>query len=494
VGTTGCKAGVFSEDARPLAFAYREYPTLHPAPELSELDSRSVWESVKAVISEVAGASSRDPVSALSVSSMGEAAVPLSRGREILGRSILSSDPRGGEFLAPLKEAYTPGKLYEINPNIVGPNYTLPKLLWHREFEPELFEKTDFFLLWADAVAFLLGAGPSACHSLANRTLMFDIRREDWSDEIIAMFEIPRGKLGAVVAAGEVIGEVSESMSRVLGLPPRVRIVSGGHDQCCNALGAGVCRAGQAVCGIGSYECITPVYSRLPEPAQMLSHGLNIEHHVLPGLYASFLYNQSGTLLKWFRDVFAATEPVPGSSIYARLDAEMPREPTRLLALPCFEMTGAPHFISDAAGAIVGLKTWTARGEIFKCLLESATFYFTEGLLALRSLGADTSSFIATGGGAKSDAWLQIKADIFGLPFVRPRITEAGVLGAALLAGLGSGVYAGAAGCAEVAPPPDRIFEPDPRRHSIYTERAELYRELFSSLYPLLKRMNRLNP
>jgi xylulokinase len=492
VGTTGCKASAFSADGRPLSSVYREYPTLHPAPDCSELDSFAVWEAVKAVIAGAAAgaAGAGDPVSALSCSSMGEAVAPVTRDRRIAGRSILSSDTRGGELLEPVRRAYTAEQFYRINANILGPNYTLPKLLWHRAHEPELFQRADKFLLWGDAVGYLLGGEAVACHSLASRTLLFDLRRGDWSDELLRVAGLSREKLGRCVAAGTVTGTVSAALARELGLPAGTAIVAGGHDQCCNALGAGVCRSGQAVCGIGSFECLTPAYDRIPEPAPMLARGLNTEHHVLPGLYVSFLYNQGGTLVKWFRDTFAAGErDAAGGSIYAKLDGELPAEPTRLLALPYFEMTGPPDFTADAAGAIIGLKTGTTRGEIFKCILESVTYYFVDSLAGLRELGADASSFTATGGGAKSDKWLQIKADIFGVPFIRPAITEAGVLGAAILAGLGTGVYATAAEGVGLFVRRERVFEPDAGRHAVYRERAALYRQLFPALHPLLRKL-----
>ncbi|GAG78949.1 unnamed protein product, partial [marine sediment metagenome] len=214
-------------------------------------------------------------------------------------------------------------------------------------------------------------------------------------------------------------------------LPKGVKVVVGGHDQCCNSLGAGIYRAGTAVCGIGTFECITPTYNHFPDPSSMIENGLNVEHHVLPGLFVSFLYNQSGVLVKWFRDTFA-TNDVPllkkNEDIYEILAKEMPPEPSRLLVLPYFEMTGPPDFISDASGAIVGLKTSTTRGEILKSIMECVTFYFVDSVNALKDMGIDTSQFVATGGGAKSSHWLQIKANIFGVPFIRQRITEGSML------------------------------------------------------------------
>jgi len=221
----------------------------------------------------------------------------------------------------------------------------------------------------------------------------------------------------------------------------------------------------------------------------MLATGLSVEHHVLPGLYVSFVYNQAGSLVRWFRDTFASADRErlpPGRDIYDALAAEMPAEPTRLLVLPYFEPTGSPHYVRDAAGAVVGLKTTTTRGQILKAIMESVTFYFVEPLEGLRRLGIDTSQFVATGGGARSDAWLQIKADVLGVPLVRPAITECGVLGAAMLAGLATGRLADPAEAIARFVRRDRVFEPDPRRHALYRDRAAAYRRLYPALKDLL--------
>jgi xylulokinase len=205
----------------------------------------------------------------------------------------------------------------------------------------------------------------------------------------------------------------------------------------------------------------------------MLAQGLNIEHHVVPGLYVSFLFNQAGVLVKWYRNTFAATES------FDQLLAEMPEEPTRLLCLPYFEMTGSPDFKPDAAGAILGLHTSTPRGVILKGILEGVTFHFVESLAGLRGLGVSLSEFVASGGGAKSDAWLQLTADVLGIPVVRPRVTEAGLLGAAMLAG-GLGVR-------ENWMRRERVFEPHYGRHQQYRERHARYREFLKAALPLMR-------
>jgi xylulokinase len=486
VGTTGCKAGAFSASGRCLATAYREYAARHPRSGWAELDGRVVWARVQETIAEVAAQTAADPVTALAVSAMGEAMTPVSRDREILAPCILSSDVRAGSGFEGLLRALGPEELFAITGNLPGLQYTLPKLLWLQEHEPALYQRADRFLLWSDLVGYLLGGEPLTSYGQANRTLLFDVRRERWSERMLSLSGLDPAKLPGVVPSGTRAGTVSDATARRLGLPPGVELVVGGHDQCCNALGAGIVEAGRAVCGIGTFECITPTYDRIPAPGPMLQHGLNVEAHVVPGVYASFIYNQSGALVRWFRDTFAVADRQlagAGVEIFDLLAREMPAEPTRLFTLPYFEITGPPGFVVDASGVILGLKLGTTRGEILKSIMESATLYLAEGVRALSVLGLETKEFVATGGGARSDPWLQIKADVFGVPFVRSAFTEGGVLGAAMLAGVTTGVFASHAEAAAVCVARGQVFEPDPRRHRVYQEKAEAFRGLF----PLLR-------
>ena len=487
LGTTGCKAGVFGLDGACIAAAYREYDMLHPQAGWSELDSEAVWRQTRAVIAEVAAQSARDPVTALSVSAFGEAFVPVTRDREILDNSMLCVDDRGREHVERLAAAFDAERFFRINPNRPGLHYSLPKLLWLREHRPDVWRRADYFLLWSDLIAFLLGGEPVTNNSHANRTLLFDLERNDWSDELLAWSGIPRDKLGRVAPGGTVIGEVSDAAAGELNLPRGVRIVAGGHDQCCNALGCGSISDGRTICGIGSFECLTPVFRKPADPLSLLAEGLNIEHHVLPDLYVAFIFNQSGLLVKWFRDTFAAgCVPPEGDDIYGMLDREMPDGPTRLLVLPHFEPPVSPRCIAGTSGVIAGLRTGTTRGEILKAIVECTALYFVESLGSLARIGIRTQDLVASGGGAKSDRGLQIRADVFGLPVVRPRIAEAGRLGAAMLAGLATGVFRTAREAAGLFVRCDRVFEPDAARHAAYREKHARYQKLLPALHPVL--------
>ncbi len=485
VGTTGVKVTAYAVDGRLLASAYREYAVQSPRPHTAELDSSAVLQHVLDAIAATAAATGEDAVTALCVSSMGEAMTPVARDGTVLGSAILHVDPRGEECVERLRERIGQERFYAINPNVLGVNYSAPKLCWRRDHEGDLYARADRFLLWGDLVGVALGCEAVTSPSLANRTLLMDIRREDWSDELLEATGIEREKLPRIVPAGTVAGEVSASAAARCGLRAGVRVVVGGHDQALNALGAGAIDPGQSVCGIGTVECTTPVYDHIPPAGTMLRYGLNVEHHVLPDRYVSFLYNQAGSLVRWFRDTFAAADrrgAGAGEDLYAALFAEMPPRPADVLVVPQFEMTGPPHFAPGGRGTIHGLHADTSRGEILRAILEGETFYFVELLDALHSLGIDTSEFLATGGGAKSDAWLQLKSDILNTPFARPVNTECGTAGAAILAGLGTGVYASANEATEQFVRIERRFEPRQAMHEAYRERYARYRELCGRL------------
>lgn len=484
IGTTGCKAASFTDSGRMLAYAYREYPVVCPQPGWMELDSHGVWARVREVIGAVARESAADAVAALCVSSMGEAMVPLDEKGAICGPGILGGDTRGGAEIARIADTVGRERWYRICPGPATAHCSLAKILWLRQNDPALFSQTRMFVGWDGLVGALLGARPFMCHSSAARTQLFDLDREEWSEELLGAAHLARSYLPMLCAAGTIMGPVSAAACDELGLAQGAVIVAGGHDQCCNALGAGVLSAGRAIDGIGTFECIAPVFSRPAGTGALMSAGLNLEHHVVTGLYTSFIYNQAGSLVRWFRDTFATAQAAdPG--IYDRLSAEMPAGPSGLTVLPYFEPSGAPGFV-EASGVIAGLTTATTRGHILKGIMEGATYYFVEHLATLRTMGVDTSEFIATGGGARSDAWLQIKADITGVPYTRLSTTECGVTGAALLAGTATGVFASLAEGARTLVRRDRTFEPDRSTHEQYRSAYGRYASMCSRSLPAL--------
>lgn len=490
VGTTGCKVVLFNQEGHQMASAYEEYDIQRPQPGWAELDAVEVWEKVKRCIHTAAQGAPGDPIRALAVCSMGEATVPLSAERQILGPSLLNFDARGVEYLPVLSSSLCAERLYEINGNTLGNHFSLTKLLWTKHHQPDLYARTALFMHWGSAITYLLGAEPVLDYSLANRSLLFDLAQGDWSDELLATAQLERAKLPRTVPSGTAIGLVAPAIADELGLPQNVVIVTGAHDQCANAVGAGVISSGQAMYGMGTYICIVPVFDTRRPADVMIASGLNTEHHAAPGRYVSFIYNQGGALLKWYRDTFAPLERLQarqtGTDIYRELLAEMPLGPSSVLTLPHFTSTGPPEFISDSGGVLAGLRLETSRGSILKGLLEGATYYLRDCVESLPQTGIEIEGYRAVGGGSKSDAWIQLSADILQRPFARPQVTEAGALGAAILAGTGCGIFAnveeGVASMVRI----ERIYQPDQSLGARYSERYAQYRQLYPALRNLL--------
>lgn len=490
VGTTGCKAALFSPDGRMLCAAYREYDLARPQPGWAELDAQAVWGLVQDAIREVT-AQAAGPIEALAVSSLGEAVVPVTADRRILGPSLVNFDVRGEEYLPDLARALDNRRLYGINGNTLGNHYTLTKLKWIKQHQPELYDRADAFLHWSGLVAFMLGADPTVDYALANRTLLFELDRAAWSVELLDLAGLDGGKLPRPVPAGTPIGTVAPPMAERLGLSPQTVIVAGTHDQCANAVGCGVIEPGSAVYGMGTYLCITPVFTARPPASLMVERGLNTEHHAVPGRFVSFIYNHGGSMVKWFRDTFASAEhrQAAGRNIYPALFAEMPAAPSRVIVLPHFAVTGPPEFIRDSSGVMVGLRLDTPRGEILKGIVEGVSYYLKACVDDLPTTGITIGDYRTVGGGSQSDVWIQLCADIMDRPFVRPAITEAGALGAALIAGTGAGVFASFDEGVGAMVTLDMTFEPDPDRTRCYNERYEQYRQLWPLMASYLRQL-----
>ncbi len=225
------------------------------------------------------------------------------------------------------------------------------------------------------------------------------------------------------VQAGTRIGTVSGSVAEELGLPKSTAIVAGTHDQCANALGCGVTEPGFGMSGMGTYLTIMPVFTGRKPPEVMMRWGLNTEHHAAPGRFVSFIYNQGGLLVKWYRDTFARADREAaeraGRDVYAELIREIPSALSSVFVLPHFTVTGPPEFVTDSSGVIVGLKLDTTRGDILKGIMEGVVFYHKALVDSIADTGIALRELRAVGGGSKSDAWLQVSADILGMPLVR---------------------------------------------------------------------------
>lgn len=361
VGTTGCKVIAFNTDGRMVAQAYDEYPLNHLQPNWSELDSRVVWEKVSNGICKVASQTKSDPISALSVSSQGEAVTPVSQTGEILDRAITSFDYRATEIAEEIEGKISRLEVMQLTGMPLSGIKTVPKLIWLRRNKPEVYQKTWKFLGFEDFIIYKLGMEPVVDYSLASCTMAFDIVNKKWSDKILALAEINPDLFSRPALSGSIIGEVDPKIAEELGLPKKVVGVAGGHDQPCGALGAGIIREGRVIDATGTVECITPAFNQPVLNRKMLDGHFSCNCHVVDGMYVTLAYVSSGgVILRWYRDNFAESEfelaRKRGRSVYDLLMEQTSNEPSPLLLLPHFSGTGTPYLDAKSKGQFWGLR------------------------------------------------------------------------------------------------------------------------------------------
>ncbi|MCX7825342.1 MAG: FGGY family carbohydrate kinase [Verrucomicrobiae bacterium] len=493
VGTTGTKAVVFDENGNILSSAYREYRLLTPQRGWAELDPQEVGDSVEAVLGEAAKKSPQ-PVQSIALSALGEAITPLDANGKPLDNTVLSMDSRATAQTKMLHEQFGAKRFFETTGHPLHPMHTISKLIWWRENKPDVFRHAARFLGWQEIPAMRLGVPAKVDYSLASRLGLFDIRKKQWSEPLLALAGVDLKQLPEAVPSGAVVGEIPASVCQRLGLAKGCVFVAGGHDQPCAALGAGVVRPGLAVDGMGTVECITVAYDHPVTDENMLGGNLCCMPHTVDGMYASLAFSfVGGSLLRWFRDNFADTERAEaeraGRDVYDVLvDRAMTAQHPPFI-VPHFFGTGTPYLDSHSKGIIVGLTLGTKREDIVRGILEGVAFEMRVNLEILAKAGVPLDELRCTGGGAKSRGWMQLKANLWGKRLCTLNVTEGGALACAMLGGVAIGKFKDLREAVERTVRVTGAYEPDMREHARYSERYAIYRELYPRLKEFLHRM-----
>ncbi len=488
IGTTGCKAGGFSGEGQLLSLAYREYPLLSPEKGWAELDSLRVIQACLDVVREAAAKCPGDPVRAIGITCQGEAFTPVSRDGCYLGNGMVSSDTRAASIAANWSHDFGVERLYGLTGHTPHPMFTLFKLLWLRDHRPDVWSRTAKFYCFEELLQARLGLEPAISWPLAGRTMLFNVRSHQWEQEILSAVGLEQARLAPPVASGTVVGEVAVNVAAELGLPRGVKVVAGGHDQPCGALGAGVVEPGAAMYATGTVECICPAFAEPIFAENLLQNNLCTYDHAVPGMYTTVAFSLTGgNLLRWFRDQWGRIEQEEarrtGADPYDLLLREMPSEPTDLTVLPYFTPSGTPYFDAEVPGAILGLRLSTTRGQVLRALLEGVALEMRLNVEILNRAGLHIREFRAIGGGAKNPALTQLKADVLDRPITTLAVTEAGCLGVALLA-CAADTGARRQDLVGRWVKTQQVVEPDPARAAVYREKSQVYQ----SLYPWMRK------
>jgi len=495
IGSTGTKAVVFDEEGRLLSQAYREYAEVYPGPGMIELRPDEVWSAICQVIAQAAAGARHDPVRALCISALGEAFTPVDAQGRFLYNCIVSPDSRAVQQAQRWQQ--TPGaqRVFSITGMPPHSSFTLNKIMWLKEHAPEVHQATSKYLLWPEIVHLKLGLTPRLDWSLAGRTMAFDVVAKKWADELLQVAGIDSDLFAEPIRPGEVVGELAAGPAEEVGLPAGCLVVAGGHDQPMNALGAGVIRQGLAVDGMGTVECITVAFDEPVLTPRMLKYNYCCYPHVYDDMYVTIAFNYtSGSVLRWFRDQFGQLElqraQAEGADVYDLILSDLPTGPTGLYLVPYLAGSGTPYLDPLAKGALVGLTLDTDRKTFIKALLEGLCYELALNIEYLGSAGVSTQRLRATGGGAKSPLWLQLKADITGKEVVTLSVTESGCQAGAILGGVATGVYESVQQAVEQVVREQTVYTPDSRAHEQYAEHFAIYKDLWPTLESIVHRMH----
>ena len=492
VGTTGCKVVAFDLAGAVLAQAGREYPLISPNPGWYELDPNRVWRDVCDCLRAVNAQVKRDPVTALSLSSQGEAMIPVAKDGTVLANSPVSSDRRNTTQTAEMEAALGAERIFALTGQPMSTIYTLPKALWWRDHAPEILERAWKILCYVDFVAFRLGLEPAIDYSMAARTLAFDVHTLDWSEELLNAGGLRRDQLAKAVPSGALLGEIPRALAEDLGFSGSVKVVAGGHDQPAGALGAGVLEAGAAMCAIGTTEALVAVTD---EPRmEMLDQHVSCYPHAAPGYFIALSGNQTGgRLLRWYRDELGAAEKAiaaeTGRDVYDVIVEQIDDAPGDMILLPYFVGSGGLHNDPAATGVIIGLDFDSKRADIVRAILEGLTYEMALCIRMLNEIDVEVNQIRAIGGGSRSDRWMQIKSDIVNLPVSVIHTSEAASLGVAMLAGWATGVYSSLEEAAGQLIKTRKTFYPRPDRAAHYQRQLTIFADLYRALRPIYQTM-----
>jgi len=439
IGTSDCKAFIFNETGKEISSAYREYPIISLHEGWAELDSEEVCSNCFEVFCEAAQKCENDPVQAMGISSQGDAFTPVDEKGNFLGNGMVSPDTRAASLVDEFCSGFGGEKLYHITGHTAYPMFTLFKLIWIKKHQPELWQKASKFYCYEDLLHFKLGLDPAIGYPLAGRTILFNVIDHKWDDEILDSIGLNASQLARPVPSGSIVGIISPEVAAKLGLQQGVIVVTGGHDQTCGALGAGIVQERMAMYATGTVECITPAFKKPVFSNDLFKNNYCTYDFTVQGMYSTVAYSLTGgNILKWYRDEFAQREMdiarETGENIYELLLKSIPPRPIKLLVMPYFTPTGTPYFDSEISGDILGLRFSTSREEIMRALLEGVAFEIRLNLDILEKSGIYINVLRVKGGGAKSRVWTQLKADVRNKPITTVTVNEAGCFGVAMLA------------------------------------------------------------
>lgn len=495
IGSQGTNAALYGADGMLVGSAYEAHQLSFPRPGWAEQHPgewvRALHDSVRRLVQKVPGGPSG--VKAISFGSQLDGVVVCDANGAALRPALIWMDRRAEDQAAELAEQMSPADFYAHVGVNLDSSHAVFKALWVRDNEPEVFARAALLLPPGSFVLREVAGVTASDYSNASSLGLLDPRTRRWSEPVLAAAEVDAAMLPELAAGTEPVGTVTAAFAEATGLAPETLVVMGCGDEMAATLGAGVHAAGEVCDVVGTAE---PVCAAASEPCNDPTMLVECHPHADPDTW--LLENPgfvSGGNLRWWRDQFGTAERDAEArgdgdayDLLARGAAEVPPGAEGLLFLPCMQGAMAPEWNGAARGAFYGLTLAHTRAHLTRALLEGSAYALRDILQAMTGAGLEIRRLTVVGGGAKSELWRQIKADVTGLPVRVPTTIETTATGAAILAAVGSGQHGDVAGAVDAfVDYVPREQTPDPERHECYDEAYTRYRELYYALKPLTR-------
>ncbi|HIW73048.1 MAG TPA: xylulokinase [Firmicutes bacterium] len=499
IGTSGTKTVLFDEAGAVIASHTAEYPLYQPQNGYAEQDPADWWnaaaEGIRAVLAE--SGVPAPAVAGIGLSGQMHGLVMLDAAGEVLRRSIIWCDQRTAAECAEITEKLGRDRLLAITANPALTGFTASKILWVRNHEPAIYEKCRHILLPKDYIRYRLTGELATEVSDASGMQLLDIPNRRWSDEVLDRLEIDRSLLGTVYESPEVTGRVTRRAAELTGLAEGTVVVGGAGDNAAAAVGTGVVRDGRAFTTIGTSGVVYAHTDRMAIDPKGRVHTFCC---AVPGAWHVMGVTQgAGLSLKWFRDNFCGAEKEAAAQMgvdpYVLMDKEaetVPAGANRLLYLPYLMGERTPHLDPDARGVFFGLSAIHTKKDMLRAVMEGVAYSLNDCLSVFREMGVAIRDMMACGGGGSSSLWRQMLADLYACEVKTLASREGPALGAALLAGVGAGVYASVPEACDAVIRTDRVQSPIPENTAQYAPYYRLYTELYPALKTAFARLGTL--
>lgn len=492
LGTTGNKATLYDREGNLLASSFYPYPTYYPYPNWVEQNPLDYWEAVKSSTQELLAKSKvrSQEIAVISFSGQMMGCLPVDRSGNPLRNIIIWADQRGVKEAKFIREKLGEDKVYKITGHRISPTYSASKILWIRNNESDVFNKTYKFLLAKDFIIYKLTGKWVTDFSDASGTNLFDIQKEVWSEEIISSLGIPLEKLPEPHSSLDVVGELTTSSADELELVLGIPVVVGGGDGACAACGAGVVEEGDAYNYLGASSWIAIASKRPIYDSKLRTFTF---HHLEPGLFMPTGTMQSaGLSYQWARDNLAVREKeVAGNfslSPYEIMDLEAEKIPPgceNLIFLPYLLGERSPHWNPNARGVFIGLTPRHTRVHLIRAVLEGVGFNLRIILDAFLMQGIEIREIRLIGGGGKSRLWSEILANIFERDILRMKVLEeATSLGSAIAGGVGVGIFPSLKVAKELVKIKERVI-PEESKMAVYKRIFPVFIDAYNRLIPI---------